>query len=112
MTGARRRAGDGLLTCGDGTPVTLAVAGVPHVCPMARAAIARQNPKPTVSAMLTRTSPLPPVSLADPIWTFDHLEVALRLGERATRTLIADRAFPAGFRLNEAASARRYWLPR
>lgn len=60
--------------------------------------------------MNTRTTPLPPVELTDPIWTVEHLERALRLGERATRTLIAGPTFPAGFRLTDAPTARRYWL--
>ena len=60
--------------------------------------------------MHTRTTPLPPVDPADPIWTVEHLAAALRLGERATRQLIAAPAFPAGFRLSQAPTARRYWL--
>ena len=60
--------------------------------------------------MNPRTTPLSPVALTDPVWTVAHLEAGLRLSERAIRSLIADPAFPAGFRLTGAASARRYWL--
>jgi hypothetical protein len=64
----------------------------------------------TVPAMNTRTCPLPPVELTDPIWTVEHLALALRQGERATRTLVASAGFPAAFRLNDAPTARLYWL--
>lgn len=60
--------------------------------------------------MNKRTIELPPIDLADPIWTIEHLALALRQGERATRTLIADPAFPAGFRLSASPTARQYWL--
>lgn len=60
--------------------------------------------------MHTRTCDLPPVELTDPVWTVEHLALALRQGERATRTLVTEPAFPAGFRLNDAPTARRYWL--
>lgn len=60
--------------------------------------------------MHARATPLPPVDPADPIWTVEHLAAALRLRERATRELIAAPHFPAGFRLSQAPTARRYWL--
>lgn len=57
--------------------------------------------------MNKRTTDLPPINLADPIWTIEHLALALRQGERATRTLIADPTFPAGFRLTASPTARQ-----
>ncbi len=64
---------------------------------------------PTVPGMHTRTTPLPPVDLADPIWTVEHVAAAFRLGPRATRSLIARPDFPAAFRLSDARTARLYW---
>ena len=64
----------------------------------------------TVLAMNPRTTPLPPVELADPIWTLEHIAHALRLGTRATRTVIAAPSFPPAFRLTAAPTARLYWM--
>lgn len=64
---------------------------------------------PTVPGMHTRTTPLPPVDLADPIWTVEHVALAFRIGIRAARTLIARPDFPAAFRLSEGRTARLYW---
>jgi len=60
--------------------------------------------------MHTRTTPLPPVELADPVWTIEHVARLLRLGPRATRTAITAPGFPAPFRLNPSPTARLYWL--
>ena len=60
--------------------------------------------------MNPRTTPLPPVDLTDPIWTLEHLAQALRLGERATRTLVAGAGFPSPFRLTSSRTARLYWM--
>jgi hypothetical protein len=59
--------------------------------------------------MHTRTTPLSPVDLADPIWTIEHVALAFRLGVRATRSLIARPDFPGAFRLSDARTARLYW---
>ncbi len=58
--------------------------------------------------MRVRTSELPPVDLADPIWTVEHRALALRQCRPATRTLIADPAFPAGLRLSASPTGRQY----
>ena len=60
--------------------------------------------------MNARTAPLPPPDLADPIWTIEHVALALRLRLRATRTLVASPGFPAPFRLGNSPTARRYWI--
>ena len=60
--------------------------------------------------MNTRTAPLPPVDLTDPIWTVEHAAAALRLGPRATRTVVATTGFPTPFRLNDAPTARLDWV--
>lgn len=59
--------------------------------------------------MHTRTTPLPPVELADPIWTIEHVALAFRIGIRATRSLIATPNFPTAFRASSAPKARLYW---
>ncbi|MFP3712561.1 hypothetical protein [Puerhibacterium sp. TATVAM-FAB25] len=60
--------------------------------------------------MNARTAPLPPADLADPIWTIEHLALALRLQARATRAVVARPGFPAPIRLTASPKARSYWL--
>lgn len=59
--------------------------------------------------MHTRTTPLPPIDLADPIWTVEHVALAFRIGIRATRSLIATPDFPNAFRASSAPKALLYW---
>ncbi|MDM7853646.1 hypothetical protein [Cellulomonas alba] len=60
--------------------------------------------------MHSRRTPLPEISLGDPIWTVEHIALALRQQTRATRTLIGRPDFPPAFRLCDAPNARKYWL--
>ena len=60
--------------------------------------------------MHPRTTPPPPVELADPVWTIEHVQRVLRLGLRATRTAVGAAGFPPAFRLNASPTARLYWL--
>lgn len=60
--------------------------------------------------MHNRHTMLPPVELTDPVWTIEHVALALRLQLRATRTVIAAPGFPAPFRTPTGANARKYWI--
>ena len=59
--------------------------------------------------MHARTSPLPPIALADPVWTIEHVALAFRIGIRSSRSLVASPGFPTPFRLNASRTARLYW---
>ncbi|MFC0707876.1 hypothetical protein [Cellulomonas uda] len=61
--------------------------------------------------MNKRTTPLPPPSFGDPIWTIEHIALAVRQSVRSARALAATDGFPSPFRLGAASNGRKYWMP-
>ena len=98
------------MTCRNGTPVVLVTAGVPHVCHKVDAAIAAHIGPRTFRVMNARRTPLPAPALTDPIWTVEHIALALRREVRSTRAVIAQPGFPPAFQPIPGANTRKYWM--